>query len=1082
MKKILLIALLAVTAPYYSIAQKKDAPVWDVNNPPGPKKEVNFTVSEGTWMNLDVSHDGKELVFDLLGDIYILPVTGGKAKVLRSGFAFEVQPRFSPDGTKILFTSDAGGGDNIWMMNRDGSKATQITKEDFRLLNNAVWQPGSEYIVARKHFTSGRSLGAGELWMYHISGGEGVQLTKRKNDQQDLGEPAFSPDGRYIYYSEDMYPGGYFQYNKDPNTQIYAIKRYDTLTGEIENVTGGTGGAVRPQVSRDGKHIAFVRRVREKTVLFLRNLESGEEWPVYDQLSKDQQEAWAIFGVYTNFNWLPGDNEIIIWAQGKLNKINVKNSSVTDIPFSVDCKHQITEALRFKQIAAPDSFEVKAIRQLVTSPDKKYVVFNGAGYLWKKNLPDGKPTRLTGGRDFEFEPAFSPDGKTLAYVTWNDETTGTLVTLSMAKPGSKPVVISTEKGIYRSPSFSPDGKNLVFIKEDGNEHQGFSFSVKTGIFTIPASGGQPKFIIKDGFEPRFNNTGTRIFFQVNEGDKKSFKSVTIDGHEEMVHFTSKYANSFVPSPDNKWVAFTELFKVYIAAFPPSGKPVDLSAGLKTFPFAQTAKDGGMSLHWSVNSDEIFWTSGNQYFSNELKTRFKFIEGSPDSIPPPDSVGLKIGLILPQAKPKGAIAFTGCRIITMNTQREVIENGVIVVRDNRIESIGNASAVTIPSDAKVIDVTGKTIMPGLIDVHAHLGTFRQGLSPQKQWSYYTNLAYGVTTTHDPSSNSEMVFSQSEMVKAGNMTGPRIFSTGWILYGADGDFKTVINKPSDASSAIARTSAFGAFSVKSYNQPRREQRQMVIDAARQQKINVVPEGGSFFFHNLSMILDGHTGIEHNLPVATLHDDVLKLWAASKTGYTPTLIVSYGSMTGENYFYQKSNVWENEKLLKYTPRFVIDARSRHRIMIPDAEYENGHILVSKSCKKLADNGVKVNLGAHGQLQGLGAHWELWMLQQGGMSNMQALECATVNGAYYIGMEDDLGSIEKGKLADLIILEKNPLDDIRNSETVSYTMVNGRLYDTSTMNEIGNYDNKRAKFYWENSKYGTAFPWHLHSHGDED
>jgi len=329
---------------------------------------------------------------------------------------------------------------------------------------------------------------------------------------------------------------------------------------------------------------------------------------------------------------------------------------------------------------------------------------------------------------------------------------------------------------------------------------------------------------------------------------------------------------------------------------------------------------------------------------------------------------------------------------------------------------------------------------------------------------------------------MVFSQSEMVKAGNMTGPRIFSTGWILYGADGDFKTVINKPSDASSAIARTSAFGAFSVKSYNQPRREQRQMVIDAARQQKINVVPEGGSFFFHNLSMILDGHTGIEHNLPVATLHDDVLKLWAASKTGYTPTLIVSYGSMTGENYFYQKSNVWENEKLLKYTPRFVIDARSRHRIMIPDAEYENGHILVSKSCKKLADNGVKVNLGAHGQLQGLGAHWELWMLQQGGMSNMQALECATVNGAYYIGMEDDLGSIEKGKLADLIILEKNPLDDIRNSETVSYTMVNGRLYDTSTMNEIGNYDNKRAKFYWENSKYGTAFPWHLHSHGDED
>jgi imidazolonepropionase-like amidohydrolase len=262
-------------------------------------------------------------------------------------------------------------------------------------------------------------------------------------------------------------------------------------------------------------------------------------------------------------------------------------------------------------------------------------------------------------------------------------------------------------------------------------------------------------------------------------------------------------------------------------------------------------------------------------------------------------------------------------------------------------------------------------------------------------------------------------------------------------------------------------------------------MVIDAARSLKINVVPEGGSFFFHNLSMILDGHTGIEHNLPVAPLYKDVIKLWSASKTGYTPTLIVSYGSMTGENYFYQKYNVWENNKLLKYTPRFIIDSRSRHRTMIPDEEFENGHILVSKSCKALADAGVKVNLGAHGQIQGIGAHWELWMLSQGGMTNMQALECATVNGAYYIGMEKDLGSLENGKLADLVILDGNPLDDIHNSEKVRYTMVNGRLYDTETMNEIGNYNVTRGKFYFENSNAGSPFP-HMHSddhgHGDGD
>ena len=318
---------------------------------------------------------------------------------------------------------------------------------------------------------------------------------------------------------------------------------------------------------------------------------------------------------------------------------------------------------------------------------------------------------------------------------------------------------------------------------------------------------------------------------------------------------------------------------------------------------------------------------------------------------------------------------------------------------------------------------------------------------------------------------MVFSQSEMVKAGHMIGPRIYSTGTILYGADGDFKAVINNLDDARSAIRRTKAFGAFSVKSYNQPRREQRQQVIQAAREEGIMVYPEGGSFFFHNLSMVLDGHTGVEHNLPIATLYNDVVKFWSASKTGYTPTLIVCYGALSGENYWYQNTNVWEKERLLKFTPRTVIDSRARHRTMAPESEYQNGHIRVSESCKKLTDAGVGVNLGAHGQLQGLGVHWELWMLSQGGVTNMQALRSATLTGAKYIGMDKDIGSLEPGKLADLIVLDKNPLDDIYNTESVRYTMVNGRLYDAETMNEEGNYDTKRGKFYWEFPNNADAF-----------
>ena len=404
---------------------------------------------------------------------------------------------------------------------------------------------------------------------------------------------------------------------------------------------------------------------------------------------------------------------------------------------------------------------------------------------------------------------------------------------------------------------------------------------------------------------------------------------------------------------------------------------------------------------------------------------------------------------------------------------MIESGNILIKDNIIEEIG--SNISKPSGAKEIDCSGKTIMPGIIDVHGHLGNFRYGISPQKQWEYHANLAYGVTTAHDPSSNSEMIFSQSEMIKAGNMIGPRLFSTGTILYGADGDFKAVVNSYEDAYSAIKRTKAYGAFSVKSYNQPRRNQRQQVMKAAKDLEIIVVPEGGSFFYHNMSQVVDGHTGVEHNIPVAPLYDDVINLWKETNAHNTPTLVVNYGSVNGEYYWYQHTNVWEKERLLNFTPRPVVDSRARHRTMLPEEEYENGHILTSKSLNKLQSSGVNVNLGAHGQLQGLGAHWELWMLQQGGMSNHQALKCATINGAKYLGLDHQIGSLKKGKLADLIIMDKNPLENVLNTETVAKTMINGRLYDCDTMNEIGNDNTERSQFYFEMEGGNNSYPFYI-------
>jgi imidazolonepropionase-like amidohydrolase len=462
--------------------------------------------------------------------------------------------------------------------------------------------------------------------------------------------------------------------------------------------------------------------------------------------------------------------------------------------------------------------------------------------------------------------------------------------------------------------------------------------------------------------------------------------------------------------------------------------------------------------------------GPDYFTRPLTDAFAFLDGAPETLPEPAAEGLPLGLTLASDRPSGVVAFTGARIVTMRGD-EVIENGTLVVDGNRIAAVGAAGAVEIPRGAHVVDAAGQTIMPGLIDVHAHLGYSGNGVSPQQSWSYLANLAFGVTTAHDPSASTEMVFSEAEMIRAGRVVGPRLFSTGTILYGADGDFRAVINSLDDARRHLRRLQAVGAFSVKSYNQPRRDQRQQVLQAARELGMLVVPEGGSFFYHNMTMVADGHTGIEHAIPVWPLRRDVQQLWAATGVGYTPTLIVGYGGLWGEEFWYQESNVWEHERLLRFTPRPVVDARSIRRPTFP--AWDLNHIGLAESAKALTDAGVRVHLGAHGQLQGLGAHWELWMFGQGGMTPLEAIRAATLNGAHYLGMEADLGSLEAGKLADLLVIDGNPLDDLRQSERIRLVMANGRLYDAATMNEVGHRPRARAPFWFERVGASDASVW---------
>jgi imidazolonepropionase-like amidohydrolase len=398
---------------------------------------------------------------------------------------------------------------------------------------------------------------------------------------------------------------------------------------------------------------------------------------------------------------------------------------------------------------------------------------------------------------------------------------------------------------------------------------------------------------------------------------------------------------------------------------------------------------------------------------------------------------------------------------------VIENATVLVEGNRIVQVGPAGTVQVPASATRIDVKGKTIAPGIIDVHGHVGGESGGLLAQSSWPLAANLAFGVTTSHDPSNDTATVFTNAELIRSGGKLGPRLFSTGTILYGAETPFKAVVESYEDALSHLRRQKAVGAFSVKSYNQQRRDARQMIIKAARELEMMVVPEGGSLLYMNQTHVLDGHTGVEHSLPVPRIYKDTVQLFARSRSGYTPTLIVGYGGLSGEYYWYQHTNVWEHQQLLRFLPREVVDARSRRRTMASEDDFN--HVLIGQGAKQILDAGGTVLLGAHGQLQGLGAHWELWMLQQGGMTPMEALRAATIDGARYLGLDGDLGSLDTGKLADLLVLDGNPLENIRHSESLSMVMLNGRLYDAKTLNEIGNHPRPRLPFWFEGHDRGT-------------
>ena len=1050
---------------------KYDVENWQVTQPPFKLNEVAISTNETTWSSLDVSPNGKFMIFDMLGDLYKVDIKGGNATPLIQDFAWNIHPAISPDGKQVAFVSDRDGLSNVWIMDIDGTHLKQITREKKNIIHAPKWSPDGEYLVVTKGIMSSRSIPAGEIWMYHKSGGDGLQIKARnsgKRDQQNIADPAFSHDGRYIYFTENTVPGSRFEYNRDPLEGIFAITRYDRESGDERRYISGTGGAVVPTPSPDGKYVAFVRRVKDKTALFLKDIKTGTETPLTFALERDMQEGFGSEGYFTYFDWTPDASAIVYWSRGKFHIIDVDSKETETLNVHIDTTVKFADALRFPVDVAPDNVEVKMTRWSQMSPNGKTILFQALGKLYVRDVKSGKVKRLTKQNDHdEYYPRYSNDGKSIVYTTWNDQDLGTVRVVPAR--GGKGKVISVQPGHYIEPSFSTDGKKVVFRKFTGGSLLDPKYSVDPGIYVANLKNDTVEKVADSGYNAHFAGDNERIFFTESAGGKAYYEtqlsSVNLKGNDKRTHlYGADKVSEYKLSHDKKWVAFVYQFKTYVTPFVENGKKITVGPNMTSLPVTQLSSRAGEYLTWSADNSTVSWFNGPTLFTRSLDKAFAFVDGAPATLPDPVAEGIDLSFTTKADKPTGYTALMGGKIVTMrdaDSTQEVIEDGVVLIKDNRIAAVGKRGEVDIPDNTLQIDTQGKTIIPGLIDAHAHGSQGRNEIIPQQNWKQYSNVSFGVTTIHDPSNDTTEIMAAAELQRTGHIVAPRIYSTGTILYGAEGlGYKAIINNYEDAYFHVERLKEAGAISVKSYNQPRRDQRQQVLWAAKNQEMMVVPEGGGKLQQNLTMLVDGHTGLEHSLPIEKGYSDVTQLWKATKFGYTPTFVVSYGGMMGEEYWYDKTEVWKNPRLLRYTPSTVLDKRAIRRPTAPESQYN--HQNVARYAKTLRDNGVSVHIGAHGQREGLAAHWELWIMQQGGFTPWEALRGGTIDGAKHLGMSKDIGSIETGKLADLVVIDGDVLSDIRKSEFVEYTVLNGRVYESATMNEVGS-KKKRKPFFFE-------------------
>ncbi len=784
---------------------------WDVTQPRGETREIDFVTSEGTWMSVDVSRDGRWLVFDLLAHIYRVPIAGGEAQCLTqgSGIAVNYHPRFSPDGRWIAFVSDRQGQQNLWIMEADGSNPRAVVVDDKVRISQPAWTPDGEYIVVRRRELSQQFRPSkNEVWMYHREGGQGVKLIDKK--QPGARWPSVSPNGRHLYFhvfTGGDKPGGH----GDPLAGFWQVRRWDFRTGQVRELTAGasaqqvrssSGGAYAPEISPDGETIAFGRRVPDgtisykghrfgpRTALWLRDLETGSERVLMDPMERDLTDGDPTLRILPGYAWSPDGTSIFLSQGGKLRRVVVATGSVETIPFTARVKRTISEQAYASWRLTDEPLKVRFPRWPTASPDGGRVVFQAVGKLWLQDVSGGAPRRLTAHdfAPFEYSPAWSPDGRWLAFTTFDEAQRGNL--WRVAATGGGLERLTPTSGEYFNPVWSPDSQFIVMVRGAGASarERAILDNPWYELVRINASGGSVVHLAEVRsppwefwslerspiVRPLFGPEG-RVFFteKVKQGSdederlRSDLVSIREDGTDRRVHLRFPFTDEMAPSPDGKHIAFQEGDNLYLAPFAWNGVGAEvplLNRRDPAWPVTILSETGGLFPRWR-NEKSIEFGSADQYVTYAIDSKEKS--------------SVTLDLEVPRYQPNGTLAFTDARIITLD-EGEVIAEGDVVVEGTRIRCAGDCD--TSIAD-RLVDARGKFIIPGFVDMHAHRHSEPRGFLPMKDYEVASYLAYGVTTTLENSAWSQNTFPIADLIEAGLVVGPRTFSTGDPLFRSD-----------------------------------------------------------------------------------------------------------------------------------------------------------------------------------------------------------------------------------------------------------------------------------------------------------